>query len=361
MKGSLVQSLFAGLALLAMSAAIRAGLSDTRALLTFPLLVEKWGHYRDHRADYNVVVLGTSRLHAAFDPAAFEARVMREGVEVRAYNFGVPALNIREQREIIRRIVDLKPSSLTDVVLDVMPHQLNTMENITSARLRPLLTLDRLALSARDQWATFRAPPRRVLGILYLAGAYLHEHLAVGLWSQRWRGETEEAIYRMDLARQGFVPLDDETHPLITARHDDFLDNSARYAALSESLKREGVGRKPVPDDRYALLAETLALWKPLPVRITIVLHPRWEYGDEYRALADELPKRFPHVMVIPLCDPQADPDLVDPSLWYDRGHLNGEGAKVFSRRLAAEWVRADQSVLDDAQSVDSSGTVASR
>ena len=340
MKFPLLQFLVAVLALLAVAAVIRNRLSGPRPLLTFPLLVEKWDQYRADHADYQVLVLGTSRLHAAFDPPAFEARASRDGIRARAYNFGVPALNIREQRELIQRIVKLNPSSLTDVILDVMPHQLNTMDNVTSTRLRPLLTLDRLPLSARDQWATFRPVPRRILGELYLAGAYLHEPLSVGLLSQRLQGTVEKGIYRMDLARQGFVPLEREIHPMITARRDQFLANVDLYVARSESLKRNGVEPGHVPGDRYRLLAGTLALWESLPVRITIVLHPSWEYGNEYRAMVDEIPRRFPDVAVVALGDPGIHPELFDPSLWYDRGHLNGDGAKIFSRRLAAEWAR---------------------
>jgi hypothetical protein len=43
--------------------------------------------------------------------------------------------------------------------------------------------------------------------------------------------------------------------------------------------------------------------------------------------------------------DPLAQPDLYDPRLWYDRGHLNARGAELLLRRLAEAACREVGSV----------------
>lgn len=116
--GALVLGLRQGLLFLAGFSAVAAGV---RTLVPWPEeygLRAKYEFFAEHRDEFDVVYVGSSRVFRAFDPLVFDAELAASGVEARSFNFGVGGMRGFEQDFVLRRLLELEPARLEWVLLE---------------------------------------------------------------------------------------------------------------------------------------------------------------------------------------------------------------------------------------------------
>src|SRR5688572_9516465 len=66
-------------------------------------IYQKYLHFARHRADYDVLVIGSSRIYHSFIPAQFDLRVAAGcGLNVRSFNFGYDGMSPPETFFVLR-------------------------------------------------------------------------------------------------------------------------------------------------------------------------------------------------------------------------------------------------------------------
>lgn len=85
-------------------------------------------HLAAHRADYDVVVIGSSFTRMHFVPTAFESRMRKLGHRVRAFGFGMKGLRGGELDHYIERVLELDMPKLKWLLVDVTLEQIRGVD-----------------------------------------------------------------------------------------------------------------------------------------------------------------------------------------------------------------------------------------
>jgi hypothetical protein len=286
-------------------------------------------HLAAHRADYDVVVIGSSFTRLHFAPKTFERRMRRLGHRVRAFGCGTKGLRGGELDYYIERVLELDMPKLRWLLVDVTLDQIRGLESGNYYKRRVIrwhgvdqvLTLHAaLAAGGGEPLANLQRLQPHVSHLLLNLGNVGEG--VVALRSDAWLGVTTAAR-----TRGAFFP------PKI---------NAARQAAAGK---------------RYAQHHPGFARWRQKLVDLRSSAPPPRDHAvmriwrDRIRARGIEpvfvlspilSDARFPTAVpgdeplpVLDFNDPVAFPELYDPTLRQDTAHLHRGGAEVFSTRLA--------------------------
>jgi hypothetical protein len=286
-------------------------------LLPGSVEAEKMREFRLHQDEYDLVYVGTSRVHRGFDPAAFDARLAELGRPVRSFNFGLVGLGFLEQRYLVEWILAQHPARLrwmlvdpTDV--DVVMHRANLFTMRDVAWHTPTLTAE----GVRAAWLSDRPRAEKVeLTRLHVLHA-LKRLVNLGTGAAQlalWIGGVEEA----SLGAHGFGGVDTSTSvrdPEARAAREPALVWPSpvlwqTLRALPERVSAQGVSfRFVIPPT-------------PRPLNAFRKAEARGDLAELLAYEADDLPEVFAE----------------REQTFYDASHLNRHGARLFSRRLAAD------------------------
>jgi hypothetical protein len=307
-------------------------LAGTSAALTavapFPKLGNLWRkyhHLREHRADYSLIYVGSSRVFHEFVPREFDAAL---GGRVKSLNFGQDGMWPPESLYMTRQILALRPPKLRWVLIDLMGIKPDL--GGSEATLRSLYWHD---------WRHTRIALRHIAETNMEGQRTPSEKFSVGmrhaqLWAQRAMGlghghESLEIILKLEknkklppLANGGFEvggdgPLTGLNLKLFEREKERLLANTSRkpiQPALRDAFNDivaevRAAGAEPIFIVAAGLFgAERFSDWPP------------------------------PGVRVLAFDDPAKYPQLYDPADRYDPFHLDAQGASIFTKALAEEF-----------------------
>jgi hypothetical protein len=333
-RGRLVASLGLCVVGLAMTAALLGRFFDARCklrLLPGSIEQQKFGHFQAHADDYDLVYVGTSRVLRGFDSAAFAERLAELGRPIRAYNFGLVGLGLLEERFLLDWIRELEPARLVSVLVD--PTDRDVIWHIPRSRagrrgIQSAAGLPTNLFTLRDvHWHTPSSTWNAVVSLastdegwewIQLSGLHvmhgLERALNIGL-AKNVVIEALEGPLAVD-ELDGFVGKDgapargeerEERALQEDARTPTILQWQA-FQAACERLRTSGV--------------QVLFIVPPLDARIgEIKAAERAGFLPGVRYFSETLPEALE----------------AQDTYFYDRGHLNRKGARLFSRRLAEE------------------------
>jgi len=67
-------------------------LNDVQLFAEIPTLRDKWNHYREHKDEYNSILIGTSRTYRGVMPTILDQLTAQNGVPTKTYNFGIDGM-----------------------------------------------------------------------------------------------------------------------------------------------------------------------------------------------------------------------------------------------------------------------------
>jgi len=334
-------------------------------------------YWRAHGHEYDTVFLGSSHVFRAFVPAEFERAAAQFGLEARAFNFGVQAVHLLEQRHLLRQILADRPG-LARVFFEyqwltpqidpanafnprtVYWHDADTTRlAVARARHWGAELGDGLAYveSAAERHSVFTLAERLLPADLRIAQGHLQHHLTdlagIGRGKEVLRGllgraSGQTARYR---AQHGYLSLEEderelaargETRNSYRARRERFLAEQDAYHAGIDRLDAEAQvfgdgdwvdGSLTRVDDLELMqgLAREVAA---AGVELVLVILPSQSANRPFEErLMEEL-----GALVLRYNLPERYPALYDPELRWDSGHLSAEGALYFSRLLARDY-----------------------
>lgn len=309
-------------------------------------LRDKWEHFREHKDEYEVLVIGSSIVYRSFVPEVVDAELAEHGYPWRLYNFGVGNMRAFEASHMLREILDLEPARLRLVVVELRDWDARTgFANLFTRRMTFWHDLEHTRL-ALHSLAIGGAPEeqRRAMALEHgkLAlrkatnvgdGPRIADAL-LGLAGEREYVSTEA----LDRGR-GFVALDDELDESYRAQHEGFR---ADYEAAGGVWSRVAPNKRWNPmsprGNRRAFEAQMAAV-EAAGAELVYVVGPVASRVPEPNASSFPPAERILHY-----ADPATHADLYRLENRFDLGHVNGRGAELFSRRFArdlAAWLRS--------------------
>jgi hypothetical protein len=286
-------------------------------LLAGSIEEQKFRHFRTHADEYDLVFVGTSRVHRGFDPGVFDGRMADLGRPVHSYNFGLVGLGFLEELYVVEWILAQEPERLRWILLD--PIHLDTVlqrGNLFNLRdvnwHTPGLALRgiRAALTSSRGLADELELVR--LHLLHAGQRFCNVGVSSNLLRRLWSdgdvapvaedgfGGTD-ARSRSDQEREARAPEEEPVRP-----------SRLLWLTLRECWQRS----------RAAGLQAFFVL---PPTRKLLAAFRRAHANGALPALLSYSQEELPEVFARP------------ESTFYSEGHLNRLGATRFSQRLAAD------------------------
>jgi hypothetical protein len=295
-------------------------------------------HWRDHAADYDTVVLGSSRLHFGFQPAEFDARMRELGLPTRTFNLAFSGMRPHDYHELGRYVLDHRPPGLRRVVVELMdwdPGQIGTnwLSDLQLQAHPPRQLSHRLhSVMLNNPDFGDRLAKGHFAVMHTLANA-----LAVGQgprlcddWLRATRGEALRGAY--PVADEGFKDVAIDPWPANRQAHEDMLANPAAVDATLQQKRSMKFPPNCAPGFNLPAWEAFDRACREAGVEPTYVVMPSLGFLFPGRGgVADVMPR----AIVLDLDDVVAHPTVFERSLWYDRSHLNDRGAKFLGRYLA--------------------------
>lgn len=321
-------------------------LAGLRALTPYPDdygLGAKLEHFAEHRDEFDLVYLGSSRVYRSFVPELVDAELAARGHALRSFNLGVAGMGDFEADWLLREVLAMEPERLRRVVLEVPLYSPELFEaNAHSARV--------------IAWHDFEGTLGALEATELLAGASRHEllRLHLELWARRalHLGQGRRLIARalgddrerarhglsreMLGAARGYLALEDTPGEEYARRRGEFLAQPQEHARRVERIPvdrrlRPGLGSYPL-----GLLAERVASLRAAGIEPIFVAVP----GARARATVYSLVDEGRVEGLLDFNDPARYPELFTPESRFDRNHLTRESAARFSRTFAAALAR---------------------
>lgn len=319
-----------------------------------PQAKEKLEWFRAHRGEYTALFLGTSRVRRHIIPSLFDRLAAEQGIEMRSFNLGMDSLAAPEDGYVLDQALAAAPPRLRYVFIELSYFRADFAgqgaETIRSAYWhdwtrtrtvwRQLVSEDwrqikPLKKRKKQRWSGWVADVSEWCGLCAAHGRlFLQRFTNLGRGAGWWQKVTGlrppgDPLAPLGPARDGFIPSD------AVMRGVKLADYQRQLAALPDATSRQ-LRLGPVPQENLeAMLARVRAHGaEPIlfiaPTQAGYTMLPRREVAP-----------------VLDFSDPARWPELFDPKYRADAGHLNTEGAELFTRALADRFFPLVQSPAD--------------
>jgi hypothetical protein len=301
-----------------------------------PNLAIKWDAlHRDPRPER--LVIGSSRIYRQVIPSLMDS-VIGHG---RTFNAGYAATFPPATYGFCERLLEEDRQPPQEILVELSNYMLYEEANLEDHRywyyLGPCegLALVRHALwlpdVTRDKRLGYATRAARATGYSLL-GLGLVDHLLAAAAD----ADTLEALGPLGdggLTLETLARYTPEDTSLLARRASFLADTLAaqrRAIGLRHLYARPSAGRvSRIHLDRLNALLDKA---QQRGVRLRFVIPPLWiDRGEDLVALANELPDSS----VIALCHPDSFPQFYRPENMFDAGHLNDQGARLFTIELA--------------------------
>lgn len=319
-----------------------------------PVLNAKLDYYREHKDEFDLVFLGSSRIYRCFDSRVFDEAMSDHGHAIRSFNFGLSYLRAHEMDVLVDKILAMNSSRLKYVAVELMSWDPTILENIakhdrtiewhtpseTLAAMRTISLID-APLDKKIEWWSTHASNFCAKYTNHGGATRLLKLIGTPPDEYNWH-------WKMIERGHGFIALDDERDPTYAEQRRYFLEEDVpmrgRGKVRMYDLFVEQVNEIPAENsvagrlDRFNVAAQ-LGQQRRIQLRniAPIYVVPNVRYGTPELNLL----KSAKHLdNVFTYNRPEKYPTLYDRDNYWDRGHTNRRGAAEFSKIFAADMAR---------------------
>lgn len=313
-------------------AVVCGAISAARPFPEISGISRKYRHVADHRADYDVLFVGSSRFHHGIVPPQFDARIAEiTGQRIRSFNFGHDAMWPPESFFILRKLLALRPPHLRWVFIDCVairtqidPRNMLTKRTAYWHDARHTALAWRALAVEAIPWSD-RVRRAVAHGTLLLrnwtnAGAGA-EWLAVEFGVVKRKKSARGAPAWKSSESEGYEPEPDT--PMTAEKLAEFQSAVADF--------RENLPPQPIDRVFRRALDDAIAEVRAAGAQPVLLLTPTVKEKENFTGLPDGVP-------VLRFQDPNAFPQFFDPANCYDNEHLNHAGAQLFTAELARRF-----------------------
>ena len=345
-----------------------------------PLVGAKREYFAAHAERFDTVFLGSSHVYRGFVPGEFDRLARAAGVQSTSFNYGVQLPNLIECLYLVRELVETAPG-LERIFFE---YQTLTPQIDPANAFQPRalywhdLAETRRAAERSLHWgselggdftyvedpASARSGPALLGRVLPPAWRAAGDHVQHGLTELLFTGRAKDvgrgALGRMHGqalrfdAEAGYVSLEGEERRLSERGQVDnpYSRRRTRFAgrreAYLEDVRRLTEEAAVFGDDEWMnaelvqvhdveLVAEIVRTAHDAGVELILVVMPQQSADREVeKTLAERT-----GAPLLRYNRPDRYPELYAPENRFDSGHLSEEGARLFTRHLAGDYLRA--------------------
>lgn len=298
----------------------------------------KFAHLERHRDDYDIVLLGSSRIFNGIIPAELDAKLAAAGYPYKSFNCGVGAMYPYEADVALRKILSLKSRRLKVVIIE-LDDGLEPVSRQNRFTSRVIAYHDlRMSLAALGDFTQGLPDTAAVVRQSWVTIAHLLVHFgnagrAIEYADQVGR-PTVTSQERL-LRTRGYGGFD-RPDPLPPAE-------ARRYPAL---LAKLACGPRPTPPtwsrQQARFLEDQIAAVEAAGAQALYVVTPGIAVPPDFERLKQSCPRcRFWNYR-----DPRRFAELYRPEVRKDCDHLNDAGAALFTAQFASDLLAAWHSIL---------------
>ncbi len=294
----------------------------------------------------DVVFIGTSHLGVGIHPNTFDAAATAHGLAPRSFDLALGGLSVAETYSVAKRLFELKPCCIKYVVFEAAFMQTDIGWYIPT-NIRSVLYLD------------FRN------AVAFLSMIFSYEQLpnpAPGRWKYVANVVSAMATHYGNLGHAALL-LGWGTTPLRNHRQVDFGNGAAHLpppteavaVAIARDMRRYSVDHPKYRRGEMAGVRRgtyvTARMLDPVVATVRLIeskgagvilvqppLVGHWPYAVDF---VDALRRRCGGERLIDFSDPEEFREFYHTtSYWHDGSHLSEEGAVIWSKMLAARFVK---------------------
>jgi hypothetical protein len=306
----------------------------------------KWDWWSEHKADYDVVFVGSSATAYGFLPPAFDAALRERGHELHSFNLGVGGMTGFEADHMVRQVLENAPPNLRYIFIEVSDWspQVYGGKNVYSPRMlywhTPEMTRDALQACLQvpkpagpKDWRRRSAQYHAELFLRNMTGEGQGEYMA-----RDWLGLDVDDILptREQLAElHGFTDLD-------VINTEEWDAHRARFESSLESYTQRVVALTAGNAAPIALEGHYSIPWfeQQIARAVEAGVEPIFYYAP--RLAPAPLPYRLHEAGVLPVFfgynQPERFPELYRLESHFDENHLSRRGAELFSALIAGDF-----------------------
>lgn len=292
-----------------------------------PGIGPKYRFFAEHKGEYNLLFLGSSRVFHHFLPKQFDAQVHEQsGVRVNSFNFGYDGMWPPESLYTLRKVLALKPPNLRWVLIDLV-------------QINPKIDVENMGTVRVEYWHDWR---HTFMAWISLRGerlpfwqkvdtALLHTHYLAKRWTNIGRGSEWLDQWLSTPSKKNPKPP-------------KWVDTNGYEAGLDRVLEGEELKQyeKQVNDFRKVPLVEIRPEMRQAINDISAEVRAA---GAEPIFVLAPTQDRRENIKTLPVdaayfsfADPEKYPALYEAANRYDGWHLNEEGARIFTEHLAESF-----------------------
>jgi len=294
-------------------------------LLPFPALPDiaaRFHYFAERKDTFDTLFIGSSRIRHQIIPPQFDAEMTEHGEPTHSLNLGSPGMWFPESYYFLRRLLALHPQHLRWVVIELMDYVLDKAD-LRDLTMRTVTWHDwqHTAMAFRVVTESHLAPAEKRRRLALHAWLFLQHMTNPGrgaVWLQAHFFAANAESDSPSMARGGFTP--EENGEWSESRRSDYKQEIQDYQQSPARRVRPGL---------ISALRAIAADVRGAGGEPVFVLPPTVRMDEK---LADELP----HDLTIwAFNNPAEYPRLYLAELHFDDGHLNEDGARVFTSLLA--------------------------
>jgi hypothetical protein len=299
-------------------------------------IAAKLEYFTQHKDEFDTLIVGTSRLYYNVSPEIFDQTTSENGLPTRTFNFGIDGMHPPENFYVLEQVLKTKPRNLKWVVLEMGDIQVRWDNILGTQRVVYWHDWPRTALTLKKAMN-----PRGNANWLIKA---------TRLWLAR-----RDLISNLTLFAKLFTNVGRAAELLPSERLERFRDADLELGPHRDGYRLAGAAMSP---ERAVVFQQYLA--QEVSEARQKFLDPATEQGYHKSATQIRKAGANPLFVVAPIIfqktarfrkwpapaplvsfnDSREYPALFDTRVRIDDGHLTNEGAALFTRLLAQEFVR---------------------
>ncbi|MCW3082643.1 MAG: hypothetical protein JWP12_9 [Bacteroidetes bacterium] len=304
-----------------------------------PYYSKKYTYYKQHSAQYNAVVFGSSRMFRQVNPDVLDS--VLGAYHFSTYNLGAPATFNPEEYFLYEQLLEEDHAHLKYAFLELQPLNKISELNVDSKRNYYWMNFKYLRFATQYILRSNDSAALKKQQIDAYCQSYVNNKFDFsGVLTLFKKKENSAAT---DATKNGFYSLNDEMND--TPGEDEFSFRLNAFlkdtTVLNERRKgsEQAFSKKLIAAEANVChmnkLKKLIAKSEEAGIHLFFVMPPKLNAAD-YAALLPIM-QQLPEANVIQLADVKTFPQLYLASNSFDIGHLNKKGAAVFSALLANE------------------------
>ena len=305
----------------------------------------QYQYFVEHKDSFNVIFLGSSRIYRGFDPMVFDQTVtdIDEATQTRSFNLGAPAYGFPKTELLLEDLIENNSQNLDYILLELAHVSKPVSENMHTPEViywhhfnntkfilsywfdHPRYTLEE-TIRFSSQTAVSFIENKLNIGL----GPHILDYLS---------GKTIPP--KLGFNNNGFASLDDAAvnSAALRSRSEKIQNNPQlvnwMFNNVNTAIARgeENLGNYNAEFVEKALKFINLA--EEYNVELIFVLPPN--IGEDYDILVP-IYNQIPAKNRISRADPLLFPEYYTEENIFDLGHLNKQGAEIFTASVAKEF-----------------------